>query len=151
MLFKSHPVSFDDAATMGMTRAYILGCSDGDTPICLLDMGAKIYHENAIRVAGLLCAECDGKEKELGLVHKAHAEGLLKPWTPVLLRLFRTKSSSLKSSIDRYIGEIWIVNALTAKHGTSVSFFKAMIDAGMGDVDEGHKQGPPPRWNARRV
>jgi micrococcal nuclease len=55
-------------------RAKIERVIDGDTVICLIDLGFHCYHRESIRLYGINCPEVHGDTKNKGLQAKAFTE-----------------------------------------------------------------------------
>lgn len=105
-------------------KAEVLEVKDGDTLVCLVDLGMYTYRQCTIRVLGLDTPEKfakggDAQEKELGLICKAYAEKMLLG-KKMTVRTQKGEGNKLFDSFGRVLADVIVDGVNWTEHLTSL-------------------------------
>jgi hypothetical protein len=105
--FDTHPVRYDMAQSIGLSRGFITSLTDGDSAWILTDRGCDISYNLNVRIANLWAAEMTGASATLGAEHLAQLAALVPVGSPVLVRTYRTVRTDREvRSFTRYVADV---------------------------------------------
>lgn len=120
--FAAHPVPFAAAMARGLFRARIVGATDADTIVALLDSGHDGARTLALRVAGVNAAEVRGGTPATRAAGKAAAL-----WADAAVRGRWALVRTYRQSFARYVADV----ALVGDDGAEQDFAALLVAEGL--------------------
>jgi len=100
-------------------RAKLLRVIDGDTILVELDLGFRIYYQQALRLYGINAPEIIGAERDKGLASKQHLTDLLTP--NFLIRTFKNPGDKYGRWLAEIFTPLHFINAKMVADGYAIN------------------------------